>query len=187
MNDSQVEPFNVRAPRFWLAHTQAACSRCRAPLRLFALAVPPGHETLEVDEEAAGQAGKRAGKPDDQADHDPSTPSAVETWQIAGHPAFLFHIESVPEDIRTLLQELAPSYRMHPGEPGEGEQWANHCDRCGAPQDDQALFCEPEGAFFLTDETSAGRIELRSFEAAFAAAAGGYAPEPLCFDAMSRE
>jgi hypothetical protein len=178
MNDSLEEIYNFRAPRFWLARTQGTCGRCRAPLRLFALAVPPGHETLEVDDDAAveaveaveageaGEAGEadgwavdegagvkvgetpggEAGKTDDQAGH-AFTPSALETWQIAEQPAFLFHVESVPVGIRTLLSELAPSYRIHPGEPHDGEGWANHCDRCGSMQDDQALFCEPEGAF----------------------------------------
>ena len=161
--NSREELFNVRAPRFLLARTQGACGRCRAPLRLFALVVPPGHETLEEDDAPA-----------------------METWQVARHHAFLFHVESLPAAIRTLLTQHACSYRISGSAPQQGESWANHCARCGAAQDDQALFCEPGGAFFPIDEAGARRIELQGFDAAFTAAAGGYAHELEFCDAMRR-
>jgi hypothetical protein len=141
-----------------------------------------------VGETCGVVAGAEAGEADSHAGRDvESTTFVAETWQVAGHSAFLFHIESLSAGIRTLLKLHAPSFRIHAGDPVDGEHWANHCDRCGFPQDDEALFCEPEGAFFPTDEASARRIELLCLEAAFAAAAGGYAPEPQFFDAMSRE
>jgi hypothetical protein len=166
MNDSREnspELFNVRAPCFLLARTQGACGRCGAPLRLFALVVPPGHETLEEDDSPAG-----------------------ETWQVARHHAFLFHVGLLPAAIRALLEQHALSYRAGASAAEHGDSWANHCARCGAAQDDQDLFCEPGGAFFPVDEAGARGIELQGFDAAFAAAAGGYAHELEFYDAMRR-
>jgi hypothetical protein len=161
------DDINIRSPRYFLAHTTGTCWRCRAPTRLFALAVPPGHETLELADDAQDGA------------------LAVTSWHIAAHHAFLFYIEFLPITIQNHLKQFQ-SYRFEFSDAAQGSYWANHCERCGSLLDDHELFCEPDGAFLPTSESSASAIRLQGMDEAFEAAAAGYAYEPQFFDAMSR-
>ena len=161
MTESATHSINIRSPRFLVARTVAPCWRCSAPTTLIAVALPPGHETLELDDEASGEA------------------HAVDTWQTAAQHAFLFHIEFLPNFVAAQLQPLA-SLRY------DG-YWANHCAWCDLPQDDQALFCEPEGAFAPASESSAALIEILAIDEPFEAAVAGYAVEPQFLYAMRRK
>jgi hypothetical protein len=165
---------NIRSSRFYLARAVGTCRRCGAPTRLFALAVPPGHETLELDDEAQ----------DDEAQQETL---AKDTWRIAPNSAFLFFVEFIPAVIQNRLKPVTQLSRFGKSEAMAGGCWANHCERCGSQFDDQELFCEPEGAFFPTSEMAAGAIQLLPIDEAFEAAAAGYAYEPQFFDAMSKE
>jgi hypothetical protein len=60
----------------------------------------------------------------------------------------------------------------------QGSYWANHCERCGALQEDHELFCEPEGAFLPTSPAAAATIELLSVHECLEAGAAGYAIDP---------
>jgi hypothetical protein len=140
---------------------------------LFALAVPPGHETLELDDDAQDEAQDDA--------------PALDTWRVASNSAFLFFIEFIPDAIQSRLKQFTQPCRFIKSEAAVGGYWVNHCERCGSRFDDQELFCEPEGAFFPTNEFAASAIHLRTIEEAFEAAAAGYAHEPQFFDAMSKE
>jgi hypothetical protein len=161
MTESPTHSINIRSPRFLVARTVAACRHCRVLTTLIAVALPPGHETLELDDEARDEA------------------HAVDTWQTASHHAFLFHIESLPSSVAARLQPLA-SLRY------DG-YWANHCAWCDLSQDDQALFCEPEGAFAPASESSAALIEIWAIDEPFEAAVAGYAVEPQFLYAMRRK
>lgn len=158
---------NIRAGSFLLARTVTACAHCRAPTRVAALVVPPGHMALELDDEAENES------------------TALDAWRPASHYAFLFHVEFLSSRVQNRLSHVAPLLR--PLETDGGVHWCNHCERCGAVLDDHELFCEPDGAFLPTSESSAGRIELLLIDAAFAAAAGGYSDEPPFFAAMRQE
>jgi hypothetical protein len=160
---------NIRSSRFYLARTVGTCRRCRAPTPLLALAVPPGHETLELDGEAQEEA------------------LAVDTWRLASNSAFLFFVEFIPAVIQNRLEQFTQLSHFGKSAATVGGYWANHCERCGSRFDDQELFCEPEGAFFPTSEIAAGAIHLLTVEDAFEAAAAGYAYEPQFFDAMSKD
>lgn len=161
MTESLTHSINIRSSRFLVARTVAACRRCRVLTTLIAVVLPPGHETLELDDEAPDEA------------------QAVDTWQTAAQHAFLFHIEFLPTSVAARLQLLAPL--RYDG------YWANHCASCDLPQDDQALFCEPEGAFAPASESNAALIEILSIDEPFEAAVAGYAVEPHFLYAMHRK
>lgn len=167
MVDSRVRiDINVRSDRYFIARTDGVCWRCRKPTRLFALALPPGHKALQLDDEAQDE------------NHE-------SRWSVAAHNAFLFYIEYLSAAVQRRLKGL-PSFRFGRSEAAAGPYWANHCKRCGFLLDDHELFCEPEGAFLPTDETSAGIIHLLAIEEVIEATAAGYAYEPQFFDAMRR-
>jgi hypothetical protein len=54
----------------------------------------------------------------------------------------------------------------------------NHCEHCGAAQEDHDLHCEPASAFMHNDGDDAAHIECLEVPEPFAAAAGGYSYEP---------
>lgn len=159
---------NIRASRYFIAQATGICARCDRPSRLLALALPPGHEVLEL------------------ADDTPSEPGAADTWATVNHPALLFHVAHLSENVRSQLCGISPAYRKAFVEPGVDSCWANHCDHCGAAFDDQDLCCEPGGAFLPVSEADAGRIQLSTVEEPLAADAAGYAQEPDFFAAMRR-
>jgi hypothetical protein len=161
MTESPTHSINIRSPRFLVARTVAVCRHCRVLTTLIAVALPPGHETLELDDDARAEA------------------HAVDTWQTAAHHAFLFHIESLPSSVAARLEPLG-SLRY------DG-YWANHCAWCDLLQDDQALFCEPEGAFAPASELSAALVEILAIDEPFEAAVAGYAVEPQFLYAMRRK
>jgi hypothetical protein len=159
---------NIRSARYFLARAVITCWYCHASTQVAALALPPGHETLELDDDA----------------RDDGTPEG--SWSIASQNAFLFYVEYIPDAVRRSLNAVSPSYRFGHSEAVEGLYWANHCEHCGFRLDDHELFCEPDGAFLPTTEASAGAVQLLAVEETFEAAAAGYAYEPLLFDSMSR-
>jgi len=160
---------NICSPRYFIARRLGECGHCRKPTQLFALAVPPGHRTLELDAEA----------PDETA--------ARDTWRVAMHSAFLFYIEYLPDAVHDRLKQYTQCYRFGHGDAAMGFYWSNHCERCGCSLDDQELFCEPEGAFLPADERSARSIHLLPMNEGMQALAAGYAYEPQFFDDMSRD
>jgi hypothetical protein len=111
--------------------------------------------------------------------------TAVDTWRIANDNAFLFYVEYLPAGVGNRLRQFTRSYRLSDCDGTAGSYWANHCEHCGSLFDDQELFCEPDGAFLPTDESSAACIHLVPIDEAFEAVAAGYAYEPCFFSAMA--
>jgi hypothetical protein len=134
---------------------------------LAALAVPPGHETLQSEDEDLPE-------------------SAADLWCLAECHALLFHLEFVPPAVAERMCGLAPAFRSGPEARDGTVRWSNHCSACGLAIDDEDLFCEPGGAFFPAAEAPARLIRLLPVEEPLAAPAGGYAPEPAFFQCMSR-
>jgi hypothetical protein len=170
---------NVRSPRYQLALTVARCPVCGSPTAVVGLVVPPGHETLDPEDDPPVGSSKGGG-------------NASALWSVAHHHAFLFHVEFLPVAIQATVRQFVPAYGRaeadadtDDGSAGGPCGWANHCERCGALLDDQELFCEPEGAFLPTNEARAAAIHLVGIDAPFEAAAGGYAHEPQFFGAMT--
>jgi len=129
----------------------------------------PGHEVLELDDEALDDA------------------HAMDVWEVANHAGFLFHVAYLPSDVQSRISEICPAYALDHDESGDELCWANHCEHCAATFDDQDLFCEPGGAFLPVTEADAGLIQLCNVDETIAAAAAGDAPEPPFFDSMRRD
>jgi hypothetical protein len=169
---------NIRSPRYYIARTASMCWHCGSPTALVAIAVPPGHETLDVDDEA------------------PRREHAAATWSVADHNAFLFYIGFLPAAVQERINQYQPAYRpldrdavaipVPAAGAGSGSYWANHCEKCGCQLDDHELFCEPEGAFLPTSASAAAAIRLVLVDEPFEASAAGYSYEPPLFDAMIR-
>jgi hypothetical protein len=174
---------NIRSPRYYIARTASTCWHCGSPTALVAIAVPPGHETLDVDDEApVGET------------------HAAATWSVADHDAFLFYIGFLPAAVQERINQYQPAYRPHDPDAvatpvpvavpaasaGFGSHWANHCEKCGCQLDDHELFCEPDGAFLPTSASAAAAIRLVLVDEPFETSAAGYSYEPPFFDAMIR-
>ncbi len=146
---------NIRSSVYAIANTCAVCSQCGAWTHVVAIVVPPEHEVL------------------------------VETaWERSALSAALFYVEDLSESVQATVRELAPWYRLAPSEARAAPYWINHCEHCGAAQDDHDLHCEPGGAFMpagalRTDSDGiAAPIERLNVPRRFAAIAGGYSHEP---------
>lgn len=158
---------NVRAPRYFIMRARGVCRHCNAPTDLFGLALPPGHETLDVDEAAEDAA-------------------AADAWIFANDPALIFHIEFLNADVAARLALLTGSFRVDQQESAAGPAWTNHCEACGSSFDDEELFCEPGEPFFPTSEAGAAAIRLLAIDEPLEAAAGGYSFDLNFIYAMSR-
>jgi hypothetical protein len=179
---------NIRSPRYYIARTVSTCWHCGSPTALVAIAVPPGHETLDVDDDASDEGS------DGETQHR-EHPAAA--WSVADHNAFLFYVSSLPGALQNRINQYQRAYRPIDADAsaaapatgaggGSGSYWANHCEQCGCQLDDQELFCEPEGAFLPTSEATAAAIHLVLVDEPFETSAAGYSYEPPLFDAMIR-
>jgi hypothetical protein len=188
MPSPPVSPeMNIRSPRYYIARTVSTCWHCGSPTALVAIAVPPGHETLDVDDDASDKGS------DDETEHR-EDPAAA--WSVADHNAFLFFVDSLPAAVQKRINRYQAAYRPIDTDAaaatataaggGAGSYWANHCEECGCQLDDHEMFCEPEGAFLPTSESTAAAIHLVLVDEPFETSAAGYSYDPPLFDAMIR-
>lgn len=158
---------NILSPRYFIANTLATCPHCRSSTQVFALAVPPGHETLELGDEVEAGGGASGGASGNE--------NAGDSWRVAPLSAFLFHVDYLPDLVQSRLGQFTRFYHQGKIDGVNGSCWTNHCEQCGSALDDQDLFCEPDGGFLPTSESNARRIHLLPIDEVFEAAAGGYA------------
>jgi len=169
--DSDHTDINVRAHRYYLVRTVVRCRHCGQWTGVVAIGLAPGHETLQLDDEAVDDG------------------SACDTWSVAPHGALLFHVAYLPDAVQRRLAELTGSYRIAVGGDATDDAeacWANHCDHCAARLHDDELHGEPGGGFLPMSEAEARGIRLLAVDEAFEACAAGYADDPSFFDSMSR-
>lgn len=119
---------NIRAPQFAIANASAVCADCGAWTHVVALVAPPDHEVL-VDS----------------------------VWERSALGAWLFYVEDLSESVQGTVRDLAPWYRLARSEARSNAYWMNHCEHCGAPQEDHELHCEPGGAFTQAGAPFQGR------------------------------
>ena len=189
--ESNSHEINIRSPRYYIARTVSTCWHCGSPTALVAIAVPPGHETLDVDDDASDEGS------DGETQHR-EHPAAA--WSAAHHNAFLFYVDFLPAAVQERITQYQPAYRALDADAapatatatatasgaGSDSYWANHCEKCACQLDDHELFCEPEGAFLPTSESTAAAIHLVLVDEPFETSAAGYSYEPPLFDAMIR-
>jgi len=185
-HENYSHEINIRSPRYYIARTVSTCWHCGSPTALVAIAVPPGHETLDVDDDASDEGS------DGETQHR-EHPAAA--WSAADHNAFLFYVDFLPAAVQERINQYQPAYRSLDAAAaapapaaggGPGSYWVNHCEKCGCQLDDHELFCEPEGAFLPTSESTAAAIHLVLVDEPFETSAAGYSYEPPLFDAMIR-
>jgi hypothetical protein len=85
-----------------------------------------------------------------------------ESGTAAGEPLTRFTVSdvwSMDEDLARQLQPW-PNYRPMKGIDGEAGEFANHCPRCGTPQEDMYLHAEPDTPFFDIPHAAPGSIKL---------------------------
>jgi hypothetical protein len=143
---------NIRSPGYFVARASASCGHCGRLTGVLALALPPDHETLDVDSDDG-------------------------TWQPTGVCAFIFYATSLPEAVLRRLSPPASLFRLTSDAEAGNSYWANHCGRCGLALEDAELHCEP-GVFMPVSEQEAAGIQVLYVDEAFEAAAAGYAPDP---------
>lgn len=179
---------NVRSSSYYVARTRVRCPYCGLSTRLLALAMPQGHETLQVDDdsEADSRADAGAGADAGVDTHGRDDPGPA-VWQRENANALLFYVESLPGVVQDRLQYLSPFYRLGFDAGTKNSYWANHCEHCAALLGDHELHCEPEGAFLPASETAATHIRLLEISEPFAAAAAGYACDPEFFAFMRKD
>jgi hypothetical protein len=160
---------NVRSKTYYVARTEAECLHCGLPTRLLALAMPHGHETLDMEVPV-----------------DSGRDTAPGSWHRAGFNAFLFFVERLSDEVQSQLSRVSRSFRLAHCAATLNSYWANHCEHCGVLLGDHELHCEFDCAFMPSSEPSAAKIELLHVPEPLEAMAAGYAIEPEYFRFMSR-
>jgi hypothetical protein len=151
---------NNRSASYLIACGLQQCACCQRLTPVVGLFVPAGHETLEIDADAASEV------------------LAPEVWEAAAAGAVLFDVEYLPSAIQNRLRQLSPHYRAAVSDTTGASNWMNHCSYCGAQQGDFDLYCEPEGAFVPISPDAAAKIRLVKVREPFEAQASGYGCEP---------
>ena len=147
----QAPHANIRSSSYYIAQTSVQCLSCGQWTRVLALALPAPHEIL-IEEE----------------------------WQAADVGAFLFYVSELPEGVRVHLTQASSLFRPTRGPESSDPYWANHCECCGEPVNDDELHCEP-GGFMPGHVDEAQTISLVEVRQAFRAVAAGYAVDPEFF------
>ncbi|MYN29554.1 DUF5710 domain-containing protein [Duganella levis] len=139
------QDIGIRSDSYFLAQTVAMCWKCHELTSLFSFILPPGHETLEINEDS------------DDGDY----------WFRHSDPATVSYVTDLPPHVVTQLKAVAPYYRLDFSKTTGSSYWMNHCEQCGMKQGDFEMHCEPGGAFFPMDQHAADRIVLYSYRESF--------------------
>ncbi|WP_340621555.1 DUF5710 domain-containing protein [Xenorhabdus siamensis] len=129
--------YNVHAAFWYLAQTRTLCPQCHEHTTVTAFMLPSGHKMLETDD-------------DDEEDDDEN--NAEVDYSEQDSPAFLFYVADIPTTVRNVLSGFHHALRKTVGRRIRRTHWINHCEHCGAQQDDADMFAEVGGAFFLPPE-----------------------------------
>ena len=156
-----AQPPNVRASSFLIATATLNCWRCRGASRIHGFALPPGHETLDV-EDASGE----------------------ESWESNDEPTFLCYLDFASPDAIEAMRRRTCCYRYTYRRRTQTFYWANSCEFCGTKLGDYDAFCEPGQGFMPLTRDEAGLISLMPVDAPFAASAGGWSLGVELFEYM---
>lgn len=157
------ESFNIRASSYFVLQAAHRCAGCGEVSRVYALAVPPGHESTEADLELDEDDSDSPGL-DPQAFHEWLFSPAQ--WQKIPGPAMISSTRALSPPVVRTMQTLAPHYRPNPERGGE---WSNFCEHCDTPIWDGALYPNPGQAFCPKDAEAAGQVAVHAMNAQFGA------------------
>jgi len=153
---------NVRAHSYLIAAASLACWRCAGISQIHGFALPPGHETLEVDDD-----------------------SGEECWESNDEATLLCYLEFVVPDAIEAIRRRSTCYRYAYRRRTQSFYCANLCEYCGAKLGDYDAFCEPGQGFMPLTRDEAELIALTPIDAAFAANAGGWSLGVELFEYMN--
>jgi hypothetical protein len=85
-----------------------------------------------------------------------------ESGSVSDEPLTEFTVSNVWAMDEELTRQLLPwpTFRRLSGSDAEPSDFANHCSRCGAPQEDMFLHDEPDTPFFDIPRSPPGAIKL---------------------------
>lgn len=139
---------HIRSNGYFIAATDGGCWKCGELTPLFGLFLPPGHETLEINENTEDG----------------------EYWFRHDDWTSLSYVSNLLPHVVTQLKASAPHYRLDFSKTTNSSYWMNHCEHCehcGMKQGDFEMHHEPGGAFFPMDQRAADRIVLHSQRVSF--------------------
>lgn len=89
-----------------------------------------------------------------------------ESGTVSGEPLTRFTVSDLRAMDEALARQLEPwpNFRKLSGPDGEASYFANHCPRCGSPQEDMYLHSEPDEPFFNIPRAAPGSIKLTPLE-----------------------
>jgi len=151
------EPYspNIRAPKWNLVIASRECRRCGELTRVYAILLPAEHETLEEEDDPAG-----------------------DCWERGECSVLLSYVEALPAPIAAQLHVLAPRYRVDHSQTTQSFYWMNHCEHCEAKLGDFETIDEP-GTFFELgpglDERKLTIADFREIAEPFSGRCGSYA------------
>jgi hypothetical protein len=157
-----AEQPNVRAPSYFLAAAMLTCWRCRGPSRVHGFVLPPGHQTLYVDDE-----------------------SGEESWEVADEPSLVCYLAYLAPAVVARIRARNPSYRYGLRRRMRTFYWVNFCEYCGAKLGDYDAFCEPGQGFMPLTREDAARITLTRVDEPFTASAGSWSIGVELFEFMT--
>ncbi len=160
VSSNAESPSNVRSPFYFVANAGAVCTACGRLTHVVAVALPEVHELSSNDADSLSE---RAWATD---------------WHSPAIRATLFYVRHLPQSVQRRIAALTSSFRLAESPATGDAYWMNHCEHCGAAQEDHDLHCEPGGAFMPMSPQVAAGIQLLQILEPFNAAAGGYSVAP---------
>jgi hypothetical protein len=154
---------NIRAPSYFIAEASRTCWRCSGPSQVHGFALPPGHETLYVDDE-----------------------TGVETWESSDEPTFVCYLDYVLPTAIARIRQITTNFRFGYRRRTRSFYWVNFCSFCGTKLGDYDTFCEPGQGFMPLTREEAAHIALVRVPESFESAAGGWSLGADLFDAMTQ-
>lgn len=153
---------NVRASSYFVLRATHACRHCRHATPVYALALPPGHESTEAETELDDDGESRGLDPGAFHDWLFSPP----TWQRIPGPALISQVGILAADVAAHLRQAAPALRPDPD--GQG-QWTNFCEHCGHAIWEGNLYPTVGQAFCPKDDAAATQVLVQTVHTPFAA------------------
>lgn len=152
-DDAKERDPNVRSSKYIIIESRMACPHCSAITAVFAFALPPGHESIYVDDDT----------PDEE----------IGTWEKVDLAAILSYVSNLPDAVTNHVRGLTSGF-VRERDDSQG-CWTNHCEHCGERLDDQELHDGMDGPFGPEPREGLESVRLHEVREPFQASVGGEA------------
>lgn len=143
---------NIRSSHYYILEATINCWKCKKPTRVYAFALPAGHQVLEllgVDENEF--------ESDEAYETWANDPASYE-WRTSDVVGSLSYIERLPDAIEARIRALTAHFWHDHSKMADESYLMNHCECCGMKQGDFNLHCEPCAAFMPLYERDVARM-----------------------------